>query len=195
MEGEEKRNPTMNRDQILHITYRKCQPPAATAPSHARPEPGGRAAPSASALLRKLHHAELGLEHIFGWELYVAPEGVALPPPEGLDHGRGEAHGTRSGRAPDAEGVGVQVARGNAARRMCPKRARVKYDPSWNANNGPAKVGCVPSNWCNAVKGQSGAGAAEAHGRAPGKGSVFDALMRKLATPRSGSRVRSLYCR
>ena len=37
---------------------------------------------------------------------------------------------------------------------MCPKRARVRYDPSWNANNGPAKVGCVPSNWCNAVKGQ-----------------------------------------
>ena len=37
---------------------------------------------------------------------------------------------------------------------MCPKRARVKYDPSWNANNGPTKVGWVPSNWCNAVKGQ-----------------------------------------
>ena len=42
----------------------------------------------------------------------------------------------------------------NAPRRMCPKRARVKYDPSWNASNGPTKVGCVPSNWCNAVKGQ-----------------------------------------
>ena len=50
-----------------------------------------------------------------GGELYVAPEGVALPLPKGLDHGRGEAHGTHGthgGCAPDAEGVGVQVARG-----------------------------------------------------------------------------------
>ena len=74
--------------------------------------PDRGAAPSAPALLRKLQHAELGLEHIFGGELYVAPEVVTLPPPEGLDHGRGEAHGTRSRCAPDAEGVGVQVARG-----------------------------------------------------------------------------------
>ena len=55
----------------------------------------------------------------------------------------------------------------NAARRMCPKRARGKHDTSRNANNGPAKVGCVPSNCCNAVKGQNEAGAAEAHGRPP----------------------------
>ena len=96
--AEEKRKPTMNREQILHISYRKCQPPGLTT--------------GPSALLRKLQHALLGLEHIFGGELYVAPDGVALPLPEGLDHGRGEAHGTRGGRAPDAEGVGVQVARG-----------------------------------------------------------------------------------
>ena len=74
---------------------------------------GGGWGSSAPALLRKLQHAELGLEHIFGGELYVAPEVVALPPPEGLGHGRGEAHGTHSGRPPppDAEGEGVQVAR------------------------------------------------------------------------------------
>ena len=41
---------------------------------------------------------------------------------------------------------------GKAPRRMCPKRARVRYDPSWNANNGPTKVGWAPSNWCSAVK-------------------------------------------
>ena len=52
------------------------------------------------------------MEHVLGWELDVAPEGVALPPPEGLDHGRGETHGPRGGRAPDAEGVGVEVAGG-----------------------------------------------------------------------------------
>ena len=44
------------------------------------------------------------------------PEGVTLQLPGGLEHGRGEAHGTRSGRAPDAEGVGVQVARGMECR-------------------------------------------------------------------------------
>ena len=84
---------------------------------------------------------------MFGGELYVVPAGVALPLPEGLDHGRGEAHGTRGGRAPDAEGVGVQVARG----REC------------LAENVPPPP------------------------PPPRKGSVFDALMRKLATP--------LYCR
>ena len=52
----------------------------------------------------------------FGGELCVAPERVALQLPKGLDPGRGEAHGTRSGCAPDAEGVGVQVARGMESR-------------------------------------------------------------------------------
>ena len=155
-------------------------------------------APSAPALLRKPQHAELGLEHIFGGELYVAPEGVALQPPEGLDHGRGEAHGTRSGRAPmRKEWVFRSQEEWNAARRMWPKRPRGNYDPSRNANNGPAKVGCVPSNWCNAVKGQRTGPVRQRRTDPPPprKGSVFDAVMRKLPTPRSGSSVRSLYCR
>ena len=154
-------------------------------------------------LLRKLQHAWLGLEHIFGGELYVAPEGVALPPPEGLEHGRGEAHGTRDRRAPDAEGVGVQVARG----RECPmedvpQAGPGQVRPAWNANNGPTKVGCVPSNWCNAVKGQRAEPVWQEPPPpppppppTPRKGSVFDTWMCNLATPHSGSRVRSLYCR
>ena len=89
---------------------------------------------------------------------------------------------------------------GKAPRRMCPKRDRVRYDPSWNANNGPTKVGWVPSNWCNAVKGQRAEPVRQRRTDAPPpppprKGSFFDALMRKLATPRSGSRVRSRYCK
>ena len=192
----------MNRDRILHITYRKRQPPGATS----RPRPAGAwgrgrgegEAPSAPALLRILQHAELGVEHIFGGELYVAPEGVALQPPECLDHGRGESHGTHSGRSMRKEWVFRSQEEWNAARRMCLKRARVKYDPSRNAN-GPANVGCAKQLVYRGEGTENGAGAAEAEPPSPPppprKGSVFDAVMRKLPTPRSGSRVRSLYCR
>ena len=77
-----------------------------------------------------------------GTHIWRGAEGVALPLPEGLEHGRGEAQAP----AADAplirkEWIFRSQEEGNAAQRMCPKQALVKYDPPGMRTTGRRRWG------------------------------------------------------
>ena len=140
--GAALRKPTMNRDRILQLTYRKCQPPGATAPPHARAEPGGGWGPPVSPRYSENFDTRSWAWNTSGGELYVALEGVAPQPPEGRDHAEEKPMAPAAGAPPRRkEWVCRSKEEWNAAWRMGPKRARVKYDPARKANTGQRRWG------------------------------------------------------
>ena len=77
-----------------------------------------------------------------GGELYVALEGVAPQPPEGRDHAEEKPMAPAADAPPRRkEWVCRSQEEWNAAWRMGPKRARVKYDPARKANTGRRRWG------------------------------------------------------
>ena len=84
----------------------------ATAPPHARPEPGGGWGPQVSPRYSENFDTRSWVWNTSGGELYIALEGVRSATARGPGSCRGEAMAPAADAPPRPEGVGVQVVSG-----------------------------------------------------------------------------------